>query len=696
MSPQGGLTAASPAEAPESELSAGESAVQDPRAPAAAASGEAALRVSGPAALVIAWLVGGAVNAIAIAITVALPARLSSRALHHAFDAGHFIGLGLLGAALCEAWIRWGKGPRIMGYAGLAAVAVAVGALVLPDDLANASKRIAEGYGPRAVSALLWGSVVLTALVIPIACAVGRLLARPRLRWAGIALGATPLAANAFILRNDYPGTHFFLAFGGATLLAASLAGAALPKPLGRVARRLDKKAFRLPARALAALGASLSIIVPPPPTVSAGLSRNSGSVLPPFLGELHSLRPLPAVEVPADAREWYTPRKNAADVPRTSPGVMPANPVVLLLSIDSLRADLVNSRRFDDRLPTLAALRDRSMQFTNARANGAGTVYSLSMLFSGIYFSQQTWSLLPEGTGPWPHEDPTTRFPDILRAAGAPTVTYAGAAWLVNRNGVVRGFSEERYIKAKGYTPAQPLVDLALQRLSQAQRQNGPLFLFIHFLDAHSPYDRSPVEGSPFDRYVGELTMVDAELGRLFKWLDKAPIRRRTAVLVTADHGEAFGEHNSTWHATTLYDELLRVPLLVRVPGDVTPREVSAPVSLIDLGPTILDLFGKPTPRHFLGQSLVPYLRGENPTLHRPIVAEGRLKQALVLPDGMKVIVDNRTRTIELYDLNTDPGELDNLADDTARLERPLGLLRQLFSAHKNERPWYKVPYVR
>jgi arylsulfatase A-like enzyme len=227
-------------------------------------------------------------------------------------------------------------------------------------------------------------------------------------------------------------------------------------------------------------------------------------------------------------------------------------------------------------------------------------------------------------------------------------------------------------------------------------QRQSAPFFLYIHFLDPHAPYNLSPVQGSEFDRYLGEVAMVDAELGRLLRWLDTAPIGKRAAVIVTADHGEAFGEHNSTRHATTLYDEVLRVPMLVRLPGDRAPREVGDYVSLIDLGPTILDLFGKPTPGHFLGQSLTPYLRGESPTLRRPIVAEGRLKQSLILPDGMKVITDNRARTVELYDLSRDPGETRNLADDADKLERPLGLLQRFFAAHQNEQPEYKVPYRR
>lgn len=183
---------------------------------------------------------------------------------------------------------------------------------------------------------------------------------------------------------------------------------------------------------------------------------------------------------------------------------------------------------------------------------------------------------------------------------------------------------------------------------------------------------------------------MVDAQVGRLLRWLDASPLADRTAIVIMSDHGEAFGEHNTTQHSKTLYDELIRVPFLIRAPG-VEPRRVQVPVSLIDLGPTVLDLMGQATPAQFMGESLVPFLRGNDVELTRPILAEGRLKQTLVLPDGLKVIVDNQTHSVELYDLTTDPNELDTLAD-TPRLDEPLFLLRKFFEVHT--RPGYKVPY--
>ena len=193
----------------------------------------------------------------------------------------------------------------------------------------------------------------------------------------------------------------------------------------------------------------------------------------------------------------------------------------------------------------------------------------------------------------------------------------------------------------------------------------------------------------------LAEIGVVDQQIQRLKKDLADMGLAPRTTLIVTADHGEAFGEHGTQFHATTLYDELLRVPLIISSPG-VRPRQVSEPVSLVDLGPTVLDLMGVPTPGHFMGQSLVPFLRGESPVLTRPIVAEGRLKRAMVFPDGKKAIVDDRHGTIEVYDLRSDPKEERNLFDENRDAEAHEAVLRAFLEGHTIKRSGYRVPYRR
>lgn len=133
---------------------------------------------------------------------------------------------------------------------------------------------------------------------------------------------------------------------------------------------------------------------------------------------------------------------------------------------------------------------------------------------------------------------------------------------------------------------------------------------------------------------------------------------------------------------------------MFIKIPG-LAARKVDTPVTLADLGPTILDLVGLSTPGFNMGQSLVPFLRGQNPKLNRPIIAETRLKKSLVMDDNYKVIVDDRLHTAEVYNLNADPNEMRNLYDGPGSPDAPrVDLLRFFFDIHTIRRPGYTIPY--
>ena len=132
----------------------------------------------------------------------------------------------------------------------------------------------------------------------------------------------------------------------------------------------------------------------------------------------------------------------------------------------------------------------------------------------------------------------------------------------------------------------------------------------------------------------------------------------------------------------STLYEELIHVPLFVRAPG-AKPRKVDQNVTLMDLGPTILDLFGAPAPGTFMGQSLVPFLRGEDPVLTRPIAAERVYTRAMVL-GSRKLVIDSQKATREIFDLATDPKETKNLVDELgSEGQAQLALMQGFFEAH-------------
>jgi arylsulfatase A-like enzyme len=214
------------------------------------------------------------------------------------------------------------------------------------------------------------------------------------------------------------------------------------------------------------------------------------------------------------------------------------------------------------------------------------------------------------------------------------------------------------------------------------SSHRDRPVFAYMHVLDPHWPYDGGGKSGSPRERYVREVTRVDQAVGMLLDGLRAQELEDRAIVILTADHGEAFGEHNSRYHGSTLYEELVHVPLVI-AGKNLKPRVVSQAVTLLDLGPTVLDLFGASTPGSYMGQSLVPLLAGERVTLARPIFLDSHGEYTgMVFEDGIKLVVHNGVP--ELYDLRTDPGELVNAYDSHDDAAKRFGILRSFGEVHR------------
>ena len=371
--------------------------------------------------------------------------------------------------------------------------------------------------------------------------------------------------------------------------------------------------------------------------------------------------------------------------------------PIVIFFSIDSLRADIPSDARHSKYMPNLVELMNQGTTFTNARAPGSMTKYTLAGISSGRYFSQQNWGSV--GKSHWPTEDRSVHVASVLSPAGVFTAAFPAARWLQNGPGVLRGFelndwSGDDRGRGEHWVGGEALTQ---QLIAQLERQAArPGFYWVHHLDSHSPFQKGGRRGKPFDRYLKALRVVDGYLGQVRAAVTRLGLDERVLWFVMSDHGEAFGEHDAQFHGGSLYDELVRVPLVAKGPG-VPSREVDVPVSLIDLGPTVLDWFGLETPASFMGESLVPFLAGQSRKFSRPIVAETRLKQAMVFADGRKVIRDLRRSTLELYDLRNDPGELVNLSDDIdVDQEEHVLLMRSFFQVHTYRENGYRVPYVK
>lgn len=647
--------------------------------------------LSGAASVFIAWSCVNLVNQVSFFKSAPASMKVDTRIVFHLYDVGHLFALGLFTAGLCGIFRRLGKGRQWLAALALFFVALALSGLVIPADLSNMSVRLASGYGAWATKALLISGVVAFAATIPIAFAFGRLVARPYFRWLGVIAGSVVFAMHPLVLRNAYHGVHFFIVLAGTTLFGAALAGAKFPDILARGFSRQPPRWLRALLLSLVTANAAVAIGRRPPDTVAVELVRRDAALLPHFLHQLlHAPRPRHKAIVPPEMQEWFQDRRKHPPIASSTPPIIAENPLIILITIDCVRADVVMSGKHDAQLPTLAELRESATTFTHARSTAPGTISSLAGIFTSTHFSQQYW--IPAGTKGTPFPDKSLRLQEVLGKAKIKAVTFTGAPGLTPKFGLLRGFAESTDLqKGYPYASAETLLNAAFPRLERAKDEK--LFLYLHFLEAHEPYDLGIKKGPYYERYISELQIVDTQLARLKQFILAHDFANRTLLIVSADHGEAFGEHGTIHHSATVYDELIRVPLLMWRP-DQKASLVNEPVSLIDLAPTILDVFGVPTPGHFMGQSLVPFLRGENPKLTRPILAEARLKQALVLPDGLKVILDNHLNTVELYDLRSDPSESKSLAEDEEILSRPLSLVQQFFEVHRNKTPGYKPPY--
>jgi arylsulfatase A-like enzyme len=633
------------------------------------------------------WAVLALINTGVLVST--LPAQTwtsaTERIVHHYYDIAHLLSLGFVSWVVAGSWSRLGPKGRIYGVLAHALLASGLALLVMHDDLFGLIRRQAS-HG----STTLWYVVDCLAIGCGVAAvgAVAGWLSRPWFRWAGLVAGLGVGITNHIVLRFNYPGMHLFAAWVAALLIGCSLSTLPLAKARPR------QQARRLAAVVAIAIACLPSLIVLPSQTVWLNLFRSPGSVLAPMLARVQRSREA-LTPLVIQGSPWFQSRDKAPDVPPTPPRLAPANGIVIVLTIDALRPDAADGRHADQ-LPNLEALRRESIEFSNARAPSPSTVTSVTSILTGKVYSGMYWTDIKEDGrfkgAIMPHEDPSIRLPQLLSKGGVRTVHMVSLYGLAEALGVGIGFDEE-ILTATDYGRASDLMNRTLDRLGK--QDESPLFMYIHFVDSHAPYDLAGTHGTEYERYVRELALVDRELGRLLAFLKSRKLEERTILFVSADHGEAFGEHGTNYHAVTLYEEMVRVPLFVKVPG-FGRAIVEEPVTLIDLGPTVLDAYGLPTPGAFLGESLVPLIRGEQVKLSRPIAAEGgRRIEALYFADGMKTIIDHKQNTRQVYNLIEDPGELHNLVGvKGSRAGYYLRVHAAFFAAHRYPEPGYEPPW--
>lgn len=405
-----------------------------------------------------------------------------------------------------------------------------------------------------------------------------------------------------------------------------------------------------------------------------------------------------------------------------------PAN--VLLVSIDSLRADHVHADGYPrETTPTIDRLAREGARFEAAIAASSWTLPTHVTLLTSLPpeahgVTSSTRALAPEAV----------TLAEVLQAHGYRTAGFVSGPYLRAIYGFGQGFDvyDESTVadghRASHHGATSPrLTRLVTDFLDtwRTAEPRPPFFVFLHMWDVHYDYAPPPPYDGMFDPdyagtvtandfarnpdirpgmarrdlehvialYDGEIRYTDEHLGRIIAHLGELGVLDDTVVVVTADHGEEFFEHGRKGHDARLYDELLRVPLVVRFPRRVAPGQVvGAQVRQMDVAPTILGLLGIAAPPGFAGPrpaavDLGPWIAGsgERPAPRLPAFAStaaydgsGRNAQvALRTADAKYVEGLTAPARAQFYDLATDPGERKNLLARPADPPRGVEALR-------------------
>lgn len=405
--------------------------------------------------------------------------------------------------------------------------------------------------------------------------------------------------------------------------------------------------------------------------------------------------------------------------------------PNVLLISIDSLRSDhLGGYGYFRNTSPNLDKLAEGGARFETAIAPSPWTLPSHVTMMTGRHPAAHGVTTNLRRLG----EDIPT-LAEAMRNAGYATAGFVSGPYLRNVFGYDRGFDVYDQSMAD-VTPAasrtgisSPQLIEAVQNWLEEQRQNSPhqpFFVFLHLWDVHYDFFPPPPWDTLFDPnydgsidgrdieslgaditerdlahvialYDGEIAFTDSQLGVLFDSMEDRGLREDTLVVVTADHGEEFLEHGRIGHAMQVFDESLRVPLIISFPGTIKPGLViEEQVRLMDLPQTVLGLTGITAPRIGMpsdapirDMDLSPWLRddllkGAFPELvafpENRIWGSGRTS---VRTSGDKLIRDGELDYYEVFDLRADPEER------SKRTGRGDDLARTLFELLELERTW-------
>jgi arylsulfatase A-like enzyme len=383
--------------------------------------------------------------------------------------------------------------------------------------------------------------------------------------------------------------------------------------------------------------------------------------------------------------------------------------PNIILLVVDCLRPDHLGYHGYaKETSPAIDRLAGNGMVYTNAYSNAPWTKPSVATLFTSLY--PQVHGIIDSS-----HVLPNTALTiaELLRNDGYRTFFINGGNPFVdNRFNFNQGFDYYHYLSHKTKSAADVTHSLLSQLVT---RKHEKFFAYVHYMDAHAPYNTNeynnffrekPDEQVFLNRkipkgdvirkmtandelteqhkrdvialYDGQIRYIDDNIQRILTFLQQEHLFENTVVIVTSDHGEEFWEHNNFEHGHTLYNELIRVPLIISG-GTIESSNITARVSLIDVLPTVLDMTDIPVDSlNLQGVSLLKTVQHNDNSRLLPVFATGTLygnEKYCLIRGNKKMIVTsdkkegkwdligyrNENRS-ELYNVPTDADEHENL----------------------------------
>ena len=344
----------------------------------------------------------------------------------------------------------------------------------------------------------------------------------------------------------------------------------------------------------------------------------------------------------------------------------------VLILTLDTTRADRLGAYGFAGAdTPNIDRLAREGAVFEQAESAAPLTLPAHSSLFTGRFPFQH--GARDNGAVLDPAE---VTLAQVLRARGFRTAAFPASYVLDARWGLARGFElydgSFEHRRGDGVEPdgmrrsADQIVDRALPWLETVS--DSQFFGWLHFYDAHTPYDPPEGRANRATGYQGAIAFMDSQIGRVLAFLDARHLRERTLVVLVGDHGESLGEHGERTHGLFVYEGVTRVPLIIRAPSPrMSRRRIPDVVRSVDVMPTVLDLLGIPVPSSVVGTTLVTRMTGATHETELETYSEtlypryhfGWSELRALRAGSLKLVDAPRP---ELYDLDTDPGEEHNL----------------------------------